>query len=326
MIICKTPFRLSLFGGGTDFPKYYMKNGGYVVGGTIDKYCYVTARHLPNVFSYKHRIVWSKNETVNKISDIVHPTVQSVFKLLKIKKGLEIHYQGDLQKNSGLGTSSSFCVGLLNSLGALENKYYSKKELATKAIFVEQNMLKENCGSQDQIWASYGGFNYIQFKNNGSFLVNKISLPEKILNSLNDNMFLVYTGINRFSNDVEKDKLLNIDKNIKYLDQIKNITLEFIKEINNKFSLKNFGYMLNDYWELKKKLSNKVSNIKINEIYKTSIECGALGGKVIGSGGGGFILFCCEKKNQSKLKKNLKKLPIIKFKFINEGSQIIFNK
>ena len=173
MIISKTPFRISLFGGGTDFPSYYLKNDGCVVGGTINKFCYVTARYLPAVFNFKHRIVWSKNETVNNLDEIVHPTVKSVLKLMKITKGLEIHYQGDLQKNSGLGTSSSFCVGLFNALFSLTKKKNSKKILALNSMHIEQKILKENCGSQDQIWASYGGFNIINFKKNGTFNVNK---------------------------------------------------------------------------------------------------------------------------------------------------------
>ena len=324
MIISKTPFRISLFGGGTDFPNYYLMNEGCVIGGTIDKYCYVTTRYLPNVFKYKHRIVWSKNETVKKISEIIHPTVRSVLHLLNIKKGLEIHYQGDLQKNSGLGTSSSFCVGLLNSLSVLENKKLLKKELANKAIFTEQKLMKENCGSQDPIWAAYGGLNYIKFKSNGSFIIQKLKLPKKKINYLNNNLFLIYTGIHRYSNDVEKDKILNFDKNLNHLDQIKNITNLFYNNLSKNNSTENLGSMLNEYWNLKKKLSSKVTNYKIDEIYKSAIESGASGGKIIGSGGGGFLLILCKEKYQKNMKKRLKKLPIINFNFIDEGSKIIF--
>jgi len=324
MIISKTPFRLSLFGGGTDFPSYYLKNGGCVIGGTINKYCYVTARYLPKVFNFKHRIVWSQNETVNNIDDIFHPTVRSVFKLMKIKKGLEIHYQGDLQKNSGLGTSSSFCVGLFNTLSKLEKKNFSKKKLAQNAIFVEQKMLKENCGSQDQIWAAYGGLNIIKFHKDDTFSVKKIKLPNRKIRNLEDNMFLIYTGLSRFSDDIEKDKINNIEKNYNYLDQIQKITLNFVKELDCNLSIDLCAHMLNDYWEIKKKLSKKVTNDYINNLYNEGINNGAIGGKVIGSGGGGFILFCCKKKNQKKFLKGFNKLPIIKFKFTDVGSQIIF--
>jgi len=321
MIIAKTPFRISLFGGGTDFPSYYLTNGGCVVGGTIDKYCYVTARYLPDVFNYKHRIVWSKNETVNNYKDIHHPTVRSVFKLLNIKKGHEIHYQGDLQKNSGLGTSSSFCVGLINALYNLQSKKINKKNLALKAIHVEQNILKENCGSQDQIWAAYGGFNFIKFTKNGNFEVKKI---KKVFKNLDQNMFLIYTGINRFSDNVEKDKVKNLDKNLNNLDKIKNITNYFVKSLNNKFSIDLCASLMNEYWNIKKKLSNKVTNSFINEIYKEGLNNGAIGGKIIGSGGGGFLLFCCKKNKQKKFLNGFKKLPIIKFKFTDSGSEIIF--
>lgn len=321
MIIAKTPFRISLFGGGTDFPSYYLTNGGCVVGGTIDKYCYVTARYLPNVFDYKHRIVWSKNETVNNYKDIHHPTVRSVFKLLNIKKGHEIHYQGDLQKNSGLGTSSSFCVGLINALYNLQNKKINKKNLALKAIHVEQNILKENCGSQDQIWAAYGGFNIINFKKNGNFEVKKI---KKVFRNLDQNMFLIYTGLNRFSDNVEKDKIKNLDKNFKNLDKIKNITNYFVKNLDNKLSIDLCASLMNDYWNIKKKLSKKVTNSFINEIYKEGLNNGAIGGKVIGSGGGGFLLFCCKKNKQKKFLNGFKRLPIIKFKFTDSGSEVIF--
>ncbi len=321
MIIAKTPFRISLFGGGTDFPSYYLTNGGCVIGGTIDKYCYVTARYLPDVFDYKHRIVWSKNETVNNYKDIHHPTVRSVFKLLNIKKGHEIHYQGDLQKNSGLGTSSSFCVGLINALYNLQNKKINKKNLALKAIHVEQNILKENCGSQDQIWAAYGGFNIINFKKNGNFEVKKI---KKVFRNLDQNMFLIYTGLNRFSDNVEKDKIKNLDKNFKNLDKIKNITNYFVKNLDNKLSIDLCASLMNDYWNIKKKLSKKVTNSFINEIYKEGLNNGAIGGKVIGSGGGGFLLFCCKKNKQKKFLNGFKRLPIIKFKFTDIGSEVIF--
>lgn len=324
MIICKTPFRVSLFGGGTDFPNYYMRNGGCVIGGTINKFSYVTARYLPDVFDYKHRIVWSKNETVNNIDEIVHPTVKAVFKNLNIKKGLEIHYQGDLQKNSGLGTSSSFCVGLINSITNLYNKKISQKNLAKKAIYIEQKMLNENCGSQDQIWASYGGINFINFQKDGNFKVHKLSVSKKNLFNLNNNFFLIYTGLHRYSNDVEKDKIKTLEKNLVTLDKIKNLTHLFKNTLNQNNSIDVVGEMLNEYWNYKKSLSNKVTNNYIDEIYELALKSGASGGKVIGSGGGGFILVYCKKKYQKKLSNNLKKLPIIKFRFIDKGSEIIF--
>ena len=323
MIISKTPFRISLIGGGTDFPSYYKNNPGLVVGGTIDKYCYVSARFLPPVFDYKHRIVWSKNEVVNNINQIIHPTVRSVFKILNIKSGLEVHYQGDLQKNSGLGTSSSFCVGLINSLMNLHNKRINKIALAKMAINIEQNIMKEKCGSQDQIWAAYGGFNSIQFKGK-SFQVKRMILTKSKLENLSKNLFLIYTGINKFSHTVEKDKISKLRKNEKKLIKIYNLAREFKYNILNNRNFDFIGDNLREYWSIKKSLSNKVSNNSINEIYNEALNAGASGGKIIGSGGGGFLLVYCNEKYHFTLKKRLSKLPIIKFNFVNEGSKIIF--
>ena len=185
MIISKTPFRISLIGGGTDFPKYYKYHKGLVIGGTIDKFCYVSARFLPDVFNYKHRIVWSKNEVVTNNNQIIHPTVKAIFNYLKITKGLEIHYQGDLQKNSGLGTSSSFCVGLINSLKNLYNIKINKKKLALISNYVEQQVMNEKSGSQDPIWASYGGFNSISFYKS-NFKVNRINISKKKLTNISE--------------------------------------------------------------------------------------------------------------------------------------------
>jgi D-glycero-alpha-D-manno-heptose-7-phosphate kinase len=323
MIISKTPFRISLIGGGTDFPSYYNKYPGLVVGGTIDKFCYVSARFLPNVFNYKHRIVWSKNEVVNNNNQIIHPTVKAVFNYLKISKGLEVHYQGDLQKNSGLGTSSSFCVGLVNSLKNLHNQKVNVNNLARISIGIEQKVMREKCGSQDQIWASYGGFNSIEFKKD-NFNVKKMNISNNKLNNLSKNLFLIYTGINKFSHNVEKDKLSKLDKNIKYLSQIYSLAKDFKYQILNNKNFDFIGSTLNEYWHIKKSLSNKVSNYKIDEIYNESLNAGASGGKVIGSGGGGFMLVYCKKKYHANLKKRLSRLPIINFNFTNEGSKIIF--
>ena len=325
MIISKTPFRISLLGGGTDFPSYYKKYSGCVIGGTIDKFCYVSVRVMPDVFKFKHRIVWSKNETVNQNNEIIHPTVRSIFNYLKIKNGLEVHYQGDLQKNSGLGTSSSFCVGLLKSIYTLNKITKTKKKIALEAIKIEHNIMKENSGSQDQVWASYGGFNFIKFNNKNVFEVKNLKIKREKIDDLNSNLILIYTGLHRFSNNVEKDKLKNLEKNIKYLDKIKNLTLNLKKELLDNKKNENIGGFLNEYWELKKKLSLKVTNSKINEIYEEALKSGATGGKLIGSGGGGYLLVYCKKKFLSKLKKRLRKLSIINFNFTNEGSKIIFN-
>lgn len=324
MIISKTPFRISLLGGGTDFPHYYKNNPGLVIGGTINKFCYVTARFMPNVFDFKHRIVWSKNETVSNNNEIIHPTVRAVFNKLNIKKGLEIHYQGDLQKNSGLGTSSSFCAGLLNSIFSLQNKNINKKKLALLTLEIEQKILRENCGSQDQIWAAYGGFNSISFYKN-EFKVKKINIGQKKLTRISDNLLLFYTGINKYSKIIEKSKILYFNKKFSNYEKIFEMTKQFKNEIQFNKDIDFIGSFLNDYWNLKKDLSNSVTSSYINEIYDEAISSGSLGGKLIGSGGGGFLLFYCKKRFQKKLINRLHKLPVIRFKFTNDGSKIIFN-
>ena len=323
MIISKTPFRISLIGGGTDFPDYYKYYKGLVVGGTIDKYCYVSTRFLPSVFDYKHRIVWSKNEVVNNNNEIFHPTVKAVFNYLKINKGLEVHYQGDLQKNSGLGTSSSFCVGLINSIKNLYKKKINKRNLANIANYIEQKIMREKSGSQDPIWASYGGFNSINFERN-NFSVKKLNLKKSNLDDISENLYLIYTGINKFSHNIEKDKLSKLDENIRYLDNIYSLAKEFEKKLVNSKNHDFIGSMLNDYWKIKKSLSSKVSNNKIDEIYAECLNAGAIGGKIIGSGGGGFLLIYCQKRCLSRLKKRLNKLAIIDFSFTQNGSEIIF--
>jgi len=323
MVISKTPFRISLIGGGTDFPNYYRYNPGLVIGGTIDKFCYVTARFLPGVFDYKHRIVWSKNEVVNNNNQILHPTVKSVFKYLDIKKGLEIHYQGDLQKNSGLGTSSSFCVGLLNSINNLYNKKIKNMDLANTAIHIEQKVMKEKCGSQDQIWASFGGFNAIEFKDR-NFRIKTLKIDNQKLKNLSKNLFLIYTGINKFSHEIEKDKILKLNYNSDKLHKIYNLAKIFKENILNNKNFDFIGSALDEYWNLKKLLSNKVTSPIIDEIYNEAKLAGSSGGKIIGSGGGGFLLVHCKKKFHRQLYKRLNKLPIIKFNFVRNGSEIIF--
>lgn len=323
MIITKTPYRISLFGGGTDFEEYNSKNKGLVIGATINKYCYVSIRDLPPFFNHNYRIAWSRIENVKKIKEIVHPTVKSVLHFAKLKKGQEIHYDGDLPGNSGIGSSSSFCVGLLNAINNKKKYKITKEKLAYKAYKIENKIMKEHVGMQDQIWASYGGVNYISFKNK-KFKVNKLPLKLSQLKKLQENLLLFYTGKTRFSSDIEKDKKKQLDKKIFYYKKIYTQAKNVLSDIKSG-NLDSIGENLDEYWHLKKQLSNKVSNKEIDEIYHEAKLSGAKGGKILGSGGGGFILFYCNKKNQKKLKNRLKKLLAIDFKFENKGSQVIFN-
>ncbi|MDA8537181.1 hypothetical protein N9K55_00540 [Candidatus Pelagibacter bacterium] len=324
MIIVKVPFRVSLLGGGTDFPAFYKKHGGCVIGGTIDKYCYITIRKISEVFKYKYRIVWSKNEIENKISEIKNPIVNEVLKYFKVNDKIEIHFQADLPKNSGIGSSSSFCVGLIHAISKFKKLKLSQKRMAEVAMYIEQIKLKEYCGSQDQIWASYGGFRIINFLSNNSFKVKNIEISEVKKNKLKNNLLLMFTGYQRYSKNVEKKKVTNLSKNVSHLIQIKNLTLKLRRVLESNVNLNKVGNLLNEYWHLKKKLAGGVSNVFIDRLYNRLLKNGATGAKLIGSGSGGFFLLYCDKKKQNKLKKQMKQFTFLDFNFSKEGSEIIY--
>ena len=326
MIISKTPYRISFFGGGSDYPSWYINNGGKILSTTINKFIYISCRNLPPFFSHKYRIVWSKLEMVNKINQIDHKPIRKMLDYYKIKNGLEIHYDGDLPARSGMGSSSVFVVGLLNLMNSLKGKNFTKEDLAKKSIFFEQKILKENVGSQDQIAVSYGGFNKIIFKKGGNFNVSKVSVSKKIINNLNRNLLLVYTGITRNAHDIAKDYINKLERSKS--NHILKI-LSFVDEAENilkKGDLNAFGKLLHESWIEKKSLSAHISNSNIDDIYNLALKNGALGGKLLGAGGGGFFLFYVPQKKQKRFLKSLKKRIIIPFKFNNEGSEIMFNK
>jgi len=326
MIISKTPYRISFFGGGTDYPEWYLKSGGEVLSSTINKYLYLSCRHLPEFFSHRFRIVYSTIELVKKIDEINHPVVKMALKkYYKNKLGLEIHYDGDLPSRSGMGSSSVFVVGLLNILNKYMDNKIGKKKLAMQSIFFEQKLLKEVVGSQDQVAASYGGFNSIKFYQNGSFKVSNLLTSKKAQNVFFNNMYLVFTGISRYSHGVANSyvkKSNTINKN--YLYEILNQVKEAKKLLKNQ-SFDDFGKLLHETWLVKKKLSNIVSNNQIDELYEVGRSAGALGGKLLGAGGGGFVLFYVKKENHKIFLKAFKKKVVIPIKLSNEGSEIIFN-
>lgn len=323
MIISKTPYRISFFGGGTDFEEYFKLRGGAVIGTTINKFCYISLRELPPFFKHKHRFVWSKIELINNTNKILHPTAKAILQYFNPKNGLEIHYDGDLPGNSGIGSSSTFTVGLINALGNFYNKNYKKAELAKKSIFIEKNKLKENNGYQDQIWAAYGGLNIIEFRKDKSFKVTKIKISKKNKKNIQSKLIMFFVGKHRFSNKIEKDKQSNLIQNLNFYDQIKEQTYlcKNILESKN-FRVNELGELLNDYWNLKKSLSQKVSNNLIDSVYKEGLDAGALGGKLLGAGGGGFLLFLTNDKK--KLKKRLNKLIPVEVELENNGSEIIY--
>jgi D-glycero-alpha-D-manno-heptose-7-phosphate kinase len=322
MIITKTPYRISFFGGGSDYPDWFNKHQGQVLSSTINKHIYITCRFLPNFFKHNYRIVWSKIENVKKINDIQHDAVKNLLKFYKINRGLEIHYDGDLPARSGMGSSSCFTVGLLKALNTLNSKDIQSSQLAKKAIYFEQKIMKEVVGSQDQIAASYGGFNKIIFKKN-KFSLKRI-IKKRNIKKLEKNLVLIYTGIARTAHKIASSyasKLSTTKK--KYIKSICEHVTEG-ENLLNSGKIDDFGNLLNHAWILKKKLSNSISNKKIDELYNLAIESGALGGKLLGAGGGGFLLIYMKRDYRKKFFENNPKLINIPFNFTNEGSQVIF--
>ena len=326
MIITKTPYRISFFGGGSDYPDWYIKNGGIVLSTTIDKYIYLSCRKLPPFFKHKHRIVWSKVELVNKIKDIQHRAVKKILEHYKIDEGIELHYDGDLPARSGMGSSSSFVVGLINTLNCLNSKKINKKELALRSIKFEQKILKDTVGSQDQIAASYGGFNKITFLPKGDFKVSSIKMTKNNTRNLNRNLILLYTGVQRTAHSIASS-YANKLKNEKSEEILKILEIAKQAEIllrNNDHD--ESGKLLHKTWLIKKELSQKVTNNYLNDVYKDAIKRGALGGKLLGAGGGGFFLFYVPRKKQKKFIRHFNKFVNIPFNFETLGSRIIFNQ
>jgi D-glycero-alpha-D-manno-heptose-7-phosphate kinase len=325
MIISRTPFRISFFGGGTDYPVHYKKHGGAVLATSINKYCYITCRYLPPFFEHKHHIVYSKIEYPQEISDIDHPSVRECLRFMNIEKGIEIHHDGDLPARAGLGTSSSFTVGMLNALYALQGTMVTKRKLALDAINVEQNMIKENVGSQDQITAAFGGFNKIEFNGDEEFKVSPVILKKEKIENLENHMMLFFTGLSRTASTVAKEQIKKTPEKKKELSRMTELVNEAIDILNSSDSdITEFGKLLHKNWMIKRKLTNKITNKDIDKIYKEAVKAGAIGGKLLGAGGGGFILFFVEPEKQEKVKIKLKNFLYVPIKFENLGSQIIY--
>lgn len=324
MIISQTPFRISFFGGGTDYPTWYREHGGAVFSTTINKYAYITCRHLPPFFEHKHRIVYSKIEMVSDIGEIDHPSVRACFKEMGVEEGLEIHYDGDLPARSGIGSSSTFTVGLLNALSALRGQMRSKQELAEQALYIEQQVIKEAVGSQDQIAAAFGGLNRVDFNTDGSFNVRSVIVAPEKAEQFNDRLMLFFTGQSRIASTVATSKINNLAKKGDHLRKMYGMVEEAQRIMQNSHgSLDDLGRMLHESWRLKRELSEKVSNSTIDEIYQAGLEAGALGGKILGAGGGGFVLFYVPLEHQGRVRATLSKLLEVEFRFENRGSQIV---
>lgn len=324
MIISRTPFRISFFGGGTDYPAWFRENGGTVLSTAIDKYCYISCRYLPQFFEHKYRIVYSKIENIKVIQEIEHPAVRAVLTWLKCDKGLEIHHDGDLPARSGLGSSSSFTVGLINAIMALSGRYISSAELADCAIHIEQNILKENVGSQDQVSVAHGGFNRIEFKRDSTYDVTPVILPKSKMEILESSLMLFFSGISRFSSEIAGAQIDNIKNRETVLRKMEKMVDEALSVLNGDVSgMDDFGRLLDQSWQYKKSLSERISNSTIDQIYDEARKTGALGGKILGAGGGGFILFYVRPENQRKVRERLKGLIHVPFRFENSGSRIV---
>ncbi len=327
MIISRTPHRISFFGGGTDYPSWYLEHGGKVLGAAIDKYCYITCRELPPFFRHKHRIVYSSIETVNNVNEIQHPSVKETVKYLKIEQGLEIHHDGDIPARSGMGSSSAFTVGLLKTLYALSGKVISKEELYREAIHIEQNLIEENVGSQDQVWAACGGLNTIEFLQNGEIIVEPIVMKEDHLRSFENKFMLFFTGLSRNASVIAQEQIQNTYRNTNELLKMKELVDEAYKILTSgEGDFIDFGRLLNETWQLKRKLSSKITTRDIDGVYETAVKNGAIGGKLCGAGGGGFIVFYVEEENQEKVKKALSSFLHVPFKFDFSGSEIMVYK
>jgi D-glycero-alpha-D-manno-heptose-7-phosphate kinase len=324
MIITRTPFRVSFFGGGTDYPPWFRKYGGSVLATTIDKYCYISCRHLPPFFEHKHRIVYSVIESVRAIDEIQHPAVREVLRWAGIDRGLEIHHDGDLPARSGLGSSSAFTVGLVKALAGLDGRIICKEKLAADAIHIEQNIIKENVGSQDQISAAYGGLNKIVFNPNDSFDVEPIILDLKRKVALESHLMLFFTGLSRIASEVAESKIANLNNREVELNRMHQMVDDAIGILQDQDApIEDFGYLLDQSWNLKRSLSEKVSNQEIDSLYAKAMRAGAIGGKLLGAGGGGFLLLFVKPELQEKVKSALANLVHVPFKFENSGSRVV---
>lgn len=324
MIISRTPFRVSLFGGGSDYPPWYRQHGGAVLGMTINKYCYITIRPLPPFFEHRHRIVYSRIELVKTTSEIDHPSVRAVLTEMNIREGLEIHHDGDLPARSGLGSSSSFTVGLLNALNAYEGRMMSKKRLADEAIRIEQDVIKENVGSQDQVWAAYGGLNRINFRTDDSIGVVPIITDDRKRHQLQESMLLFFTGLARNASTIAGDKIANLEKKAQQIRTMVQMVDEAQAILQNpRRSINEIGQLLHDSWQLKRELAASITSSTIDDIYEAGRKAGAIGGKLLGAGGGGFMLFFVEPDKRPSVINALGKLIPVPVEIGRDGSRII---
>jgi len=323
MVITKTPFRISFFGGGTDYPVWFEKNGGAVISTTIDKYSHVTCRYLPKFFNHSSRISYSKVELVKSIDEIEHPVVRAGLSFTGIKDGIEVHNFDDLPARSGMGSSSSFTVGFLHALNFLKGEKPEKEKLALDAIHLEQNLLKENVGCQDQVAAAFGGLNKITFGGEKKINVEPLLLNQERLVDFKGHLMLFFTGRSRYASKIAGEQIKNTPKKEKELVRLLETVDEAIGILKNG-DISNFGKLLDESWKIKRSLSSKISTPLIDELYERGRRAGATGGKLLGAGGGGFILFFVPPENQEEVRNKLNDLTYVPFEFENHGSKVIY--
>jgi len=325
MIISQTPVRISFFGGGSDFPEYYEKHGAAVLSTAINKFAYLTVGYLSSFFDYRIKISYSRSETVSRVEEIGHPAVRACLEFMGIDSNIEINYISDLPARTGLGTSSSFVVGLLNSLHAYLGRRASTRQLAREAVYVERELVGENVGVQDQYAAAHGGFNYISFRSGGDIRVEPVVCPPDRVTTLDDNLMLFYTGIQRYSENIQKHHVARLEDNTAHLGRLVEMAREALEIVSSpRADLDDFGRLLHEGWQLKRSLGTKVSNPEIDEMYEAALSAGALGGKLLGAGGGGFLLVYAGEDSRPKVREALSDRLEVDFRFERSGSHVIF--
>lgn len=321
MIITQTPFRMSFFGGGTDFPAFYNEHGGAVISTTFDKYCYVNVRHLPRFFDYSTELSYAKTERVADVEDIEHPAIREAMKYLDMHE-IRLTYEADLPARSGLGTSSSFAVGMLNAFYALKGKYADKRRLSDDAIYLERTLCKESGGIQDQIAASFGGLNRVNFDSEG-YTVNPIIISPERKAILNRNLMLFFTGFSRFSSDIQIATEKSLKSKESQLIEMLGLVDDAERILTSKEDIDEFGRLLDYTWKLKRGITDQVSTDSIDAVYDRAIKAGATGGKLLGAGGGGFLLFYVKPEVQKKVQEALRDLLYVPFEFETAGTRVI---
>jgi D-glycero-alpha-D-manno-heptose-7-phosphate kinase len=324
MIISRTPYRISFFGGGTDYPAWFREHGGSVLAGTIDKYCYLTCRRLPPFFKHSLRIVYSQVECCQSLDEISHPAVRETLRFLGIEAGVEIHHDGDLPARSGMGSSSSFTVGLLHALHALTDEPVCPERLASESIFLEQDVLHETVGCQDQVLAAYGGLNHVTFEPSGQIVVRRVAISPARRRELSDHLMLFYTGLQRTASQVAASYVPGLGSQGRLLRRLGGLVNDGLAILAGQGELIDFGGLLHEAWLAKSGLAPQISNGTVDAIYEEALAAGAVGGKLLGAGGGGFLLLFVRPEDQAAVKQQLAHLIHVPFQFEPQGSQIIF--